>query len=197
MILRVIRGRAARERVIPLRAVLDEHLGLRTGAGASEGDLPERYHLAIRASDPVDEVLILACWRSPEAVARKDAQNTSALALTRDSMADVGVEHFEVDTNVLRDPEATPTALRIATGRFSRPGGDIRMQDLLRERLPNVGPEMTEAYVGRRLAGRTVEVTFVSLWRSVPEGQRLEDAFWPDISVQYDEFNVEVYRPVD
>ena len=52
---------------------------------------------------------------------------------------------------------------------------------------------MTEAYVGRRLAGRAVDVTFVSIWRERPADLALEGPFWADITVQYDEFSVEVF----
>ena len=197
MILRVIRGRADRERAIALRAALEERLGAGAGPTAGTEYGPDRYHLGARPGAGPDEVLLLACWRSAEAAAAGDARNVSPWRTARRYLDDVEVEHFEIDRNLLRDPDARPVALRIATGRFSRSGGDIRMQELLRERLTSVGPEMTEAYVGRRLSGRNVDVTFVSLWQARPEGQRLEDPFWPDISIQYDEFRVEVYGPVD
>lgn len=193
MILRVIRGRADRGRLAAFRTDIDHELG--AGPDAAYG--PDRHHLGVRPAGDLDDVLVLACWRSAEAAAAGDARNVSPLQLARRHLDDVRVEHFEVDRNVLRDADAAVIALRVATGRFSRPGGDIRMQELLRERLSEVGPEMTEAYVGRRLAGRGVDVTFVSLWHQRPSGQRLEDPFWPDISIQYDEFSVEVYGPVD
>ena len=197
MILRVIRGRADREHVVALRAALEERLGPGAGPAAGTEYGPDRHHLGVRPGVGQDEVLLLACWRSAEAAAAGDARNVSPWRMARRHLDDVAIEHFEVDRNLLRDPDARPIALRVATGRFSRPGGDIRMQELLRERLTSVGPEMTEAYVGRRLTGRNVDVTFVSLWQELPADQRLEDPFWPDISIQYDEFSVEVYGPVD
>jgi hypothetical protein len=193
MILRVIRGRADRERLAGLRAAIDERLG--TGPGAEFG--PDRHHLGVRPGDGHDEVLLLTCWRSAEAAAAGDAHDVSPWRLAAHHLEDVRVEHFEIDRNVLRDPDARPVAVRVATGTFARPDGDIRMQELLRERLSSLGPEMTEAYVGRPLLGRTVDVTFVSVWQAYPPGQPLEDAFWPDITIQYDEFSVEVYGPVD
>jgi hypothetical protein len=193
MILRVIRGRADRDQLAALQAALEDRLG--AGPDAAFG--PDRHHVGVRPGDGADEVLLLACWRSAEAAAAGDARDVSPFRLASRHLEDVRVEHFEIDRNVLRDPDARPIALRVATGRFSRPGGDIRMQDLLRERLSSVGPEMSEAYVGRRLLGRTLDVTFVSVWQARPPGQRLEDPFWPDISIQYDEFSVEVYGPVD
>jgi hypothetical protein len=193
VILRVIRGRADRERIAVLRAALDERLG--SGPDAAYG--PDRRHIGMRPAGGVEEVLLLACWATAEAAAAGDARGVSPMRMAQAHIDEVTVEHYEVDTNTLRDPDARPVAIRIATGRFSRSGGDIRMQDLLRERLPTIGPEMSEAYVARRLADRTVDVTFVSIWRERPAELTLEAPFWADISVQYDAFGVEVYGPVD
>ncbi len=193
MILRVIRGQADRQRVVALRADLDALLGPESVGGYG----PDRHHLGVRPGPEVEDVVLLACWRSAEAAAASDARGSSPLRLASGHLDQLELEHYEVDMNVLRDPEARAIAVRIGTGRFLRPGGDIRMQELLRERLASIGPEMTEAYVGRRLIGRAVDVTFVSVWRALPPDQPLEGAFWPDITIQYDEFNVEVYGPVD
>jgi hypothetical protein len=193
LILRVIRGRAEREAVAALRAALVERLG----PGPDGRDGPDRYHVGIRPSGDDVDVLVLACWRSAEAAAEGDAREISPMRLAASHLGHIEVEHFEIDMNVLRDAEVQPVALRIATGRFLRPGGDIQMQELLRQRLKSIGPEMTEAYVGRRLLGRTVDVTFVSAWQGVPQDQQLDAPFWPDISIQYDEFNVEVYGQLD
>lgn len=193
MILRVIRGRAERGRVVALRDAIEARLG--AGPATTEG--PDRFHVAMRPADGFDEVLVLACWPSPEAAEQGDARGISPLRLAAPHLDEVRVQHYEVDLNMLREPDVRPVAARIATGRFSRPGGDIRMQELLRERLPFLGAEMSEAYVGRRLAGRGVDVTFVSLWREPPSDHSLDEPFWQDISVRYDEFSVEVYGPVD
>lgn len=176
-----------------LRAEMDGRLG----AGHEIAEGPDRHHLGVRSGVDVDEVLVLACWRSAEAAAAGDARDISPLRLAQHHLDLVDIEHYEVDRNILRDADARPIALRVATGRFSRPGGDIRMQEVLRARLDSIGPEMTEAYVGRRLAGRAVDVTFVSIWRERPADLALEGPFWADITVQYDEFSVEVFGPVD
>lgn len=198
MILRVIRGRAERGKAVALRDAIESRLG--AGPATTEG--PDRFHIAVRPADEVSgalahEVLMLACWPSPEAAEQADAKGISPLRLAARYLDEVKVQHFEVDMNLLREPDVRPVAARIATGRFSRPGGDIRMQELLRERLPTLGAEMSEAYVGRRLAGHGVDVTFVSLWRERPPDHSLQEPFWQDITVRYDEFSVEVYGPVD
>jgi hypothetical protein len=70
------------------------------------------------------------------------------------------------------------------------------MLELLRQRVPLIGDEMAEAYVGRRIIERLVEVTFVSAWQRLPTNWDLADTFWPDIALRYDEFRVEVYTTV-
>jgi hypothetical protein len=70
------------------------------------------------------------------------------------------------------------------------------MLETLRQRVPLIGGEMTEAYVGRRIIDRSVEVAFVSAWHQLPMDRVLEDTFWPDIALRYDEFTVDVYTTV-
>jgi hypothetical protein len=199
LILRVIRGRADRERIAALRAALIDRLG----PGPHGRDGPDRYHIGTRlpAEDVAVggqvDVLLLACWGSAEAAAEGDARGVSPLRLATRHLGQAEVAHFEIEINLLRDADVRPAAIRVATGRFLRPGGDIEMQQLLRDRLASIGPEMTEAYVGRRLVGRTVDVIFVSAWQHLPARQSLEGPFWPDISIHYDEFDVEVYGPAD
>lgn len=121
----------------------------------------------------------------------------SALSLAGRSLLDLDAKHFEIDETVLRHAEGRPIAIRLATGHFSKPGADLVMQHLLRQRMPLIGDEMTEAYVGRRLDGRSVDVLFVSAWQRLPDDRRLEDTFWPDIVVNYDRFTVEVFTPLE
>jgi hypothetical protein len=101
--------------------------------------------------------------------------------------------HYEVDEPILRQGDGEPAALRVACGRFSKLGSDIALQELLRQRVPEIGDELTEAYVGRRIVGRAVEVVFVSAWRRPPAGRALEDILWPEIALGYDDFTVDVY----
>lgn len=192
MILRVIRGRAGPREVESLCETLAARLG--PGSGVLGG--PTRFHLGTRPAGDELDVAIIAFWPSAEAAAAGDARGTNALALARDVLAMLSAAAFEIDKSILRNSELQPVALRIATGRFSKPGSDIEMQELLRERAPGVGEEMTEAYVGRRIEGRAIEVTFVSLWQRIPEGRDLEAPFWPDIALTYDRFEVEVFTAV-
>ena len=193
MILRVIRGRGSDDEILALNAALKiDH-----DAPGADRAKPERFHVGWRERDDRDrEVVVISHWRSAEAVANGDAAGTSPYSLARRHLRDVEVAHFEVDDTVARRSGTQPVALRIATGRFSKPGADSEMQNLLRQRAPLIGDEMTEAWVGRRLIGREVEVTFVSAWGRLPSDQALDVAFWPDIALRYDEFVVEVYAAV-
>ena len=200
MILRVTRGRGTAADVIAFRAVLDARLG--PGVGERRG--PERFHLGWRpartraeTSDDEREVIVVSHWSSAEAAAEGDAQAVSPMILARDHLHDLDVVHFEVDETIRRHSEEQPLAIRVATGRFSKPGADAQMQDLLRERAPQIGSDMAEAWVGRRLTGRAVEVTFVSTWGRMPADRQLDKAFWPDIALRYDQFAVEVYSAVE
>ena len=190
MILRLIRGRAGHAQLESLR---DELAGQLPPADAGG---PVRWHLGARGATDEREVLVVAAWESAELVARRDAAGRSAWSIAQRRIANAAVEHFEVDRTVHRRTGHVPVAIRVATGRFSRPGTDIEMQQLLRERMPSIGQEMCEAYVGRRLDGRSIEVTFVSAWQALPEDRQLDRPFWPDIALRYDSFSVEVYETV-
>ena len=202
MILRVMRGRGTREEVMALRAALDEAF---VPGGAERRGL-ERLHIGWRESHGPSgddtrangeyEVAVVSHWISAEAAASSDAAEASGPAYVRSMVRDVEVVHFEVDETIRRQSNDSAVAIRIATGRFTQPGADTEMQNLLRQRAPLIGDEMAEAWVGRRLSGRAVEVTFVSAWRGLPEHRSLEDAFWPDIALRYEQFVVEVYTPV-
>lgn len=200
MILRAIRGRASRSELDELRA----KLGATFEAAAHEQHGLARFHVGARpvpGSAPGGvgpagndlEVALVSFWASVEHASGGDAREISPFALARRHLRDVEVTHFEIDGTILRPSDVEPVAIRLATGRFSKPGADAEMLNLLRERAPLIGDEMTEAYVGRRLVGRAVEVTFVSAWSSIPADRPLEAAFWPDIALRYDEFSVLAY----
>jgi hypothetical protein len=191
VILRAIRGRADREQLNALRATFDRRFG-----GASDEHGPIRIHVAARDDDGGTQALILVFWRAFDDVAAADRRRTSPLFLARDAGLDLDPSHFEVDETIQRQSAEDPVAIRIATGRFSKPGSDVEMLELLRQRVPDVSDDMTEAYVGRRLVNRMIDVTFVSAWRRMPSDRRLDDTFWPDIALRYDAFSVEVFTPV-
>jgi len=192
VILRVIRGRARPDQVDALCAALDEKLG----SGAHEMGGPIRFHCATRAAGEELDALIISFWSTFEAAADADARGISPLAIARSTLPTVDAAHFEIDETILRNSAEEPIALRLGVGRFSKPGSDIEMLEMLRQRVPLIGDEMTEAYVGRRMIDRSVEVTFVSAWQRLPTDRVLDQTFWPDISLRYDEFTVDVYTAI-
>ena len=202
MILRVMRGRGGWDQLVSLHDALHAELG----SGSAERRGPERFHVGwrpttaadadLRAADADRDVIVVSHWASAEAAAQADVTQTSPYAVARRHLGEIEVVHFEVDESIRRHSDDEPMAIRIATGRFSKHGADAEMQDLLRQRAPMIGDEMAEAWVGRRLTGRAVEVTFISTWRRLPDGRPLDEAFWPDIALRYDQFVVEVYSPV-
>ena len=200
MILRVIRGRGDSGRVAALQA----DLASRFPDPGRSGD-PARYRVGVRPGSPTGglEVLVLVFWHQHADLAAADERHASVLSVARDiGIDELSTAHFEIDATI-REPgvgahvAARPTtseaAIRLATGSFSRQGADIEMQEMLRERAPQLGDEMTEAYVGRRMVGRSVDVTFISCWSRVPPDRNLQDPFWPDIALRYDAFSVEVF----
>ena len=159
-----------------------------------------RFHVAVRPDGDGHEVVAVTFWSTPEA-ARDALEGDPAVPAALGTLAAFAdfepATYFEVDETVLRRSEHDAVALRLTVGRFSEPGSDRLMQNLLWERAPLIGDDMTEAYVGRRVDGRHVEVTFVSAWQRVPEELPLDQPFWPDISTRYDEFSVAVYVPLE
>ena len=192
MILRLIRGRGTSPDVDALCVDLRATLGRDSGEVAG----PARFHLGTRPADEGLDVLVTAFWASAEAAVSGDRREISPYRLTQRHLADVVADVFEVDETILRRSDDEPIAVRVATGTFSKPGSDIEMLDLLRQRAPLIGDEMSEAFVGRRMVGRAVEVTFVSAWRTPPVDRTLDGTFWPDIALRYDRFEVGVYMTV-
>ena len=189
MILRLIRGRGGSGEVERLRADLHARLGPDSGEVAG----PARYHLANRDGGDARDVLVTAFWPTAEAAASGDARGISPWAIARQHLSDVVPQVFEIDETILRRSDDEPRCIRVATGSFSKPGSDIEMLELLRLRAPLIGDEMSEAYVGRRMVERAVEVTFVSAWRVAPEDRPLREPFWPDIALRYDHFEIGVF----
>jgi hypothetical protein len=197
-----MRGRGGRDQVVSLHGALRAEVR----PEGTERRGPERFHLGWRpsteparladASEADRDVVVVSHWASPEQAARADVAQVSPFAIAQRHLGPIDVAHFEVDESIRRHSDDEPVAIRLATGRFSKPGADAEMQNLLRQRAPLIGDDMAEAWVGRRLNGRAVEVTFVSTWRRLPDDRKLDEAFWPDIALRYDEFVVEVYSTV-
>src|SRR5262245_26686859 len=191
MILRIVRGRARPAE----RAWVAAALGLGTGRPGAIC-----FHAGVRPAGEWLDIVTVGCWPAARLAELTAADPVEGRYGPGGGPADWPVEvldraHFEVDKPILRPGSggADALAIRVATARFSRTGSDIEMQELLRHRAPEIGDDMTEAYVGRRIAGRNVEVVFVSVWSRVPTDPRLDEIFWPEIALAYDEFFIDVY----
>jgi hypothetical protein len=156
----------------------------------------QRFHVGVGPDG--FEVVALSFWDSLDAAVR-------AFGPAMDRVTFGGLEaeadfeepaFFELDATWLRNRTAEPVVLRLAIGTFTKARADLDMQSLLRGRVPLVGVEMTEACVGRRIVGRSIEVLFYSAWQREPRDRSLEEAFWPDISLRYDRFSVRTYQPL-
>lgn len=194
MIVRIVRGRLAPDRLEEARARLGA-AGL-LPAGPRPGLI--RSHVGARQDSAGLEVVALDFFDTPEDAAAVEGSGppTAPVVLTPLLLA-IETAHFEVDDMVLRPTAEDPFAIRLTVGRFSRPGADAEMQEVLRERVATFGSEMAESYVARRMVGRAVEVALVSTWLAEPAGLRLERPFWPDMVSRYDEFVLAVYAPID
>ncbi len=190
MILRIVRGRVAADRrsdvmdwflttYVPAARRLPGLVRYRVGFG-HEGD--EREFVAVTFWISVEAAL--AAYDGDLAAVRVFVPVPDAVTLTR-------VEYYEIDESVFRRG-AEPTLLRITVGRTEH-GHDAEIQQELRHRLPELGDELAEAYVGRRIVGGAVDVAFISTWHRAPAGRHLEAAIWPDISSAYEQFEVVTY----
>ena len=196
MILRVTRGRADYRVLQGIAASLQDALPS-APVGLAQVHLAQRRG-TVETSSARDgtEALVISLWESAESVASADARGASPLAIAGHQLEDLRVEHFEVDAVVRRESDRPTHLIRIATGRFSKPGAHTEMLETLRQRAPLIGEPMLAAYTGRRMTGREVCVTFVSTWHEAPPGQDLEKALWPDIALRYDSFEVSVYETI-
>ena len=191
MILRIVRGRVAIDRVEGLTAALgatpDGHVRATPGL--------VRSHVGLRGLEGDErEVVLVTCWETVDA-AIAEAGLDGADARDGATPAAGGVAFFEVDESTLRRSDAAAHVLRLSVGRVAR-GMDVDIQRVLRERMHLLGSEMTEGYVGRRILGNDVEIAFISAWDREPEGRSLDAPIWPDISAGYDAFEVATFRPL-
>ena len=159
----------------------------------------ERFHAAIRPMpEGGNELVVLTSWVTVDDALRAYGGDLDAVRTLAglDAYADLqNVAYFELDEAREGRPGVTPAFLRITIGRVTR-GADADIQRELRLRMCDLGTVVTEAWVARRILGEDVEIAFVSAWEREDPARPLDAALWPDISAQYDAFEVAVYRPV-
>jgi hypothetical protein len=195
VILRIVRGRVASDRIDGLIATFDEPF--RVAARSTPGLV--RFHVGVRAPSPGErELVVVTFWATVEHALEAyggSLDAVRALDWAGDPTALRDVAFFEVDESTLRRSAADATILRITVGRVAR-GIDPEIQAELRTRMHALEPEMIEAYVGRRILGRDVEIAFISAWQREPRTRSLDAPFWPDISARYDAFEVATFEPI-
>ena len=194
MILRIVRGRVAIDRIEEVTAAL----GATPDGHASTMPGLVRSHVGLRRLEGDErELVLVTCWATVEAAIAADVKLDGARG--RDGATSdtgfTGVAYFEVDESTLRRSDAEAHILRLSVGRVAR-GMDVDIQHELRERMHLLEPAMTEGYVGRRILGNDVEIAFISAWDREPEGRSLDAPMWPDISAGYDAFEVSTFRPL-
>ncbi len=194
MILRIVRGD-----VTPggLRSLVDGFIHAYAPIARTTPGLV-RYHVGIGPRPLESEVVVVTFWTSVDAALAAydgDLERPRTLDGLSEHLNLREVAYWEVDETLLRRSDRAAEHLRLTFGRVAE-GADAAIQEELRGRMHLLEGAMTEAYVGRRLIGRDVEIAFVSTWSHVPEGRDLAAPVWPDIAGRYTSFSLGLYRPI-
>jgi heme-degrading monooxygenase HmoA len=193
LILRMVRGR-----VLPGR-----HQALRAGVRATFSqvrDIPGliQAHMALRSAAGETEFAVISTWTTPDATMAAfgpDVSRVAELPGITEHLEFRTVEHFELDESVLIQAEQPSAIVRIAVGSVEL-GSDVEIQQELRRRVHELGDEVVEAFVGRRIRERMVEIAFVTLWSGRPADRPLEEPVFPDVADRYSSYWIEVYDEV-
>ena len=193
MILRIVRGR-----ILPGRRDL-----LRAGLAASFSQVRElggilQAHMALRSVAEGNDFAVISTWTTPDAAMAVFGRNIDQVASipgVSEHLDFRSVEHFEVDESLLLHADEPPTVARIAVGSVSL-GNDVEIQQEIRTRMGALGGEVAEAYVGRRIRDRVVEVAFVTLWAGRPADRPLDEPLWNDVAERYESYWIEVYDEI-
>ena len=193
MILRMVRGRVLPGRHHELRA------GLR-GSFHLVRDIPGlvQADLALRTAPEGNEFAVISTWTTPDAAMAAfgpDMGRVAALPGVSDHLEFRTVEHFELDDSVVVHADVPPAIARIAVGSIEL-GSDVEIQQELRRRVHDLGGDVVEALVGRRIREQMVEVAFVTLWSRQPADRSLEEPVFPDVAERYRSYWIEVYDEV-
>ncbi|HSK51403.1 MAG TPA: hypothetical protein VLA44_01510 [Clostridia bacterium] len=193
MILRLVQGRLLPGRLEPFRSSVGTALGerLRETPGIV------RAHVGIRHTSDGDEAAFLTAWPSPDEaidVLGPELGPGKELPGVSEHLAIDQIDHYEVDESRIPHGSVSPSVLRIAAG-WIELGADVEIQQELRSRLGDLGRDI-EAYVGRRIRDRSVEVALVTLWPRQLEDRALERPLFPDIAARYAALVVKVFDVV-
>ena len=187
-----------RGRILPGR-----HQALRAGLGASFSEVRElpgllQASMALRESADGNEFAVISTWATVDATVAQfgpEVNRVVTLPGVSEHIDVRTVEHFEVDESIVVHGEVPAAVARIAIGAIEL-GGDVEVQQELRRRIPELGKEVVEATVGRRIRERMVEVAFVTLWSGRPADRSLDEPLFPDVAERYRTYSIEVYEEV-
>ena len=193
MILRMVRGR-----ILPGR-----HEALRAGLAASFSQVRQmpglvQAHMALRSSAEGNEFAVISTWETVDATIAAfgpEVNRVAAVPGVSECLDFKTVEHFEVDESVVVHADLPPALVRIVIGAIEL-GDDVEVQQELRRRIPDLGTEVVEGVVGRRISDRMVEVAFVTMWSRRPADRSLEQPVFPDVVERYRTYSIEVYDEV-
>lgn len=192
MILRVVTGRVPEGQ---LAAVVGAYQGSYVPIAERTAGL-DRFVVAGRpAEGGGHEIAAMTIWASVEAALEAYAGNLTAVRTLDDQSHGVTfsrVDYYEIDEGGARRQTGVSTRLRLTAGTVAR-GLDADIQQELRRRLPELPPEATGAWVGRRVLGAVVEIALVTTWSAAPAGVSLDVPVWPTISSRHDTFRIAVY----
>jgi len=191
LILRVVSGRIPPGMLDTVRAALERDY---VPMARRQPGL-DRFLTAVRATKSGHEIALMTVWSDLESALAAYGGNLTALR----TMDGVGhgeilerVDFYEVETGGIRRTGGNARFLRLTAGTVGR-GLEADIQRELRSRVSHLGPELVDAYVGRRVKGSSVELAFISTWTDAAAGRELEEPIWPDISAQYDAFAIGVF----
>jgi heme-degrading monooxygenase HmoA len=193
LILRIVRGR-----VTP-----GCHTTVRAGLRASFSRVREldgilQAHMALRSAAEGNDFAVISTWTTPDAaraVFGRNADRVASIPGVTEHLDFRTVEHFEIDESMLLHTDEPPAVARIAVGSVPL-GDDVEIQREIRARMGALGGEVAEAYVGRRIRDRAVEVAFVSLWAGLPSDRPLDEPIWHDVADRYESYCIEVYDEI-
>jgi hypothetical protein len=191
LILRVVNGRVPPGMLETVRAALERDLVpvARRQAGL------DRFLTAVRPTESGHEIALMTVWSDLESALTAFGGNLTAVrtidGVGHGEILD-SVDFYEVETGGMRLTGGTPRFLRLTAGTVGR-GLDADIQRDLRSRIADLGPELVDAYVGRRVKGSSVELAFISTWTAAAAGRDLDEPIWPEISAQYDVFAIRVF----
>ena len=155
----------------------------------------DRFFVGVRPMADEHQLASMTVWQTVEAALAAYAGDLSAVRTLDDRSHGeelTNVDYYEVEDGVVQRDGVEAAFLRLTAGTVAR-GLDADIQQELRRRLHTLPDELAEGYVGRRVLGDVVEISFASTWSGDRDRASLDAPIWPEISSRYDKFRVDVF----